>query len=71
MKILEPSMALYYNQWFTIPKKFRALRFIEDVRLVNKMIIKNKELELIMDKVAQAFIRHTIYYIKDLYFDYN
>ena len=32
MGILEPSMAPYSNQWFTVPKKSEALQFIQDMQ---------------------------------------
>lgn len=30
--------------------------------------IKNKKLELIVDEIAEAFIRHVIYSIRDLFY---
>ena len=55
MQILEPSMALYSNQWFSVLKKSRALQFIQDLQPTNKVTIKNKECRPIIDEIA--FIR--------------
>ena len=71
MDILEPSMAPYSNQWFTMPKKFGALRFIQDMQLANKETIRNKGFGPILDEVAETFTGHAIYSIEDLYSDYD
>ena len=67
MGILEPSMAPYSNRWFTVPKKSGALRFIQDMQPANKVTIRNKGSGPIVDEVAEAFARHAIYSIGDLY----
>jgi hypothetical protein len=57
MGILEPSMAPYYNRWFIVSKKSRALRFIQDMQPANRVTIRNKGSGLIVDEVAEAFVR--------------
>ena len=42
MGILETSMAPYSNRWFTVPKKSRALKFIQDMQPANRVTIRNK-----------------------------
>lgn len=37
----------------------------------NKVIIRNKELELIVGKVVKTFARYAIYSIENLYSDYD
>lgn len=71
MGILEPSMAPYSNRWFTVPKKSGALRFIQDMQPANKVTIRNKGSGPIEDEVAEAFARHAIYSIGDLYSRYD
>jgi hypothetical protein len=71
MGILEPSMAPYSNRWFTVPKKSGALRFIQDMQPANKVTIRNKGSGPIVDEVAEAFARHAIYSIGDLYSGYD
>ena len=71
MGILEPSMTPYSNRWFTVPKKFGALRFIQDMQPANKVTIRNKGSGPIVDEVAEAFARHAIYSIGDLYSGYD
>jgi hypothetical protein len=71
MGILEPSMAPYSNRWFTIPKKSGALRFIQDIQPANRVTIRNKGSGPIIDEVAEAFAGHAIYFIGDLYSDYD
>ena len=71
MGILEASMAPYSNRWFTVPKKFGALRFIHDMQPTNKVTIKNKLSGPIVDEVVEAFARHAIYSIGDLYSGYD
>ena len=71
MEILEPSMALYSNRWFTVPKKSGELRFIQDMQLVNKVTIRNKGSGPIVDEVAEAFVGYAIYSIGDLYSGYD
>ena len=71
MGILEPSMAPYSNRWFTVPKKFGALRFIQDMQPANKVTIRNKGSGPIVDEVAEAFAGHAIYSIGDLYSGYD
>jgi hypothetical protein len=57
MGILEPSMAPYFNYYFTVPKKSGALRFIQEMQSANRITIKNKGSEPIVDDVAEAFVR--------------
>jgi hypothetical protein len=57
MGILEPSMAPYYNRWFIVSKKSRALRFIQNMQPANRVTIRNKGSGLIVDEVAEAFVR--------------
>lgn len=71
MGILQRSIASYSNEWFTMPKNSRALRFIQDMQPANKMTIKNMESRRIVDEVAKAFERHVIYSNIDLYLDYD
>jgi len=71
MGILEPSMAPYSNRWFTVPKRSRALRFIQDMQPANKVTIGNKGSRPIIDEVAAVFAGHAIYSIKDLYSGYD
>lgn len=71
MRIFEPSMALYSYQWFIVPKKFGALKFIQDMHLVNKVKIRKKGSGLIVDETIEAFVGRTIYSIRDLYLIYN
>lgn len=68
--ILEPSIAPYSNWWFAMPKNFEALRFIQDIKLFNKVIIKNIESKIVVAKVGETFARHAIYSIEDLYLGY-
>jgi hypothetical protein len=71
MGILEPSMAPYFNYSFTVPKKSGALRFIQDMYPANRVTIRNKGSRPIVDEVAEAFARHAIYSIGDLYSGYD
>jgi hypothetical protein len=71
MGILKPSMAPYSNRWFTVPKKFGALRFIEDMQPANRITIRNKGSGPIVDEVAEAFVGHAIYSIGDFYSGYD
>jgi hypothetical protein len=61
MSILEPSMAPYFNRWFTVPKKSRILRFIQDMQPANKVTIKKNWLGPIVDEVAKVFTGQAIY----------
>lgn len=69
--ILEPFMTSYSNRWFTMLKKYEALRFIRDMQPSYKVTIINKGSKLIVDKVDEAFTWHVIYYIREFYFDYD
>jgi hypothetical protein len=71
IEILEPSMAPYSNRWFTVPKKSRALRFIQDMQPANRITIRNKGSRPIVDEVAEAFVGQAIYSIGDLYSGYD
>lgn len=71
MGILEPPTTSYSNCWFTVPKKFGSLKFIQYMQLTNKVIIINKGLRLIVDEVVEVFARHVIYSTGDLYFGYD
>ena len=53
--ILEPFMTSYSNRWFTMLKKYEALRFIRDMQPSYKVTIINKGSKLIVDKVDEAF----------------
>ena len=64
-------MASYSNQWFTVPKKSRALQFIQDMQPTNKVTIRNKGSGPIVDEVAEAFAGHAIDFIGDLYSGYD
>lgn len=50
MEILEPSIAPYFNRWFMVPKKKWALRFIQDMKLVNKITVRNMASSPIIDE---------------------
>ena len=53
MGIFEPYMAPYFNRWFTMPKKFGALRFIQNMQPTNNVTIINKILGPIVDEVFE------------------
>lgn len=68
---LEPSITPYFNQWFMMPKKFEIFRFIQVIEFANKVTIKNIGSKLVVDKVAEAFEGHAIYFNGDLFLDYD
>lgn len=41
------------------------------MQFINRIIIRNKDCNPIVDEVAKAFISYAIYSIGDLYLDYN
>ncbi|KAL2622834.1 hypothetical protein R1flu_003039 [Riccia fluitans] len=67
MGILEPSIGPYSNQWFTVPKKLGALRFIQDMQSANKMTISSMGSGPMVDEFAEAFVGRAIYSMDDLY----
>ena len=71
MGILEPSEAPYSDCWFTVPKKNGSLRFIQDLQLVNKVMIRNSGVGPVVDEFAEAFSGRTMYSIGDLYSGYD
>jgi hypothetical protein len=71
MGILEPSSALYLNQWFTVPKKNGTLRFIQELQPVNKVTIRNAGVGPTIDEFAEAFAGRSIYSVGDLYSGYD
>ncbi|KAL2644626.1 hypothetical protein R1flu_012213 [Riccia fluitans] len=71
MGILEPLMGPYSNQWFTMTKKSRALKFIQDMQPTNKVTIRNMGSEPMVNKFAEAFARRAIYSMGDLYSSYD
>ena len=56
---------------FTLKKKSRALRFIQDMQPVNQVTIQNMGLGPIVDEVAEAFASRAIYSSGDLFFGYD
>lgn len=52
MRILEPSIVLYSNWLFIVSKKNGKLRFIQDLQLVNKVMIRNMDSSPIVDEFA-------------------
>ena len=56
MYILQLSNAAYSNQWLTVPKKIKSLCFILGLQLVNKMMICNSKLKMIINEFAKALI---------------
>lgn len=44
MGILKSSIAPHSNQWFTMPKNSRVLRFIQDMKPTNKVTIRIRDL---------------------------
>lgn len=71
MGILQPSRTSYSNSWFTVSKKNGALCFIQDMKPVNKVTIKNVGIGLIVDEFVEAFAGRAIYSMGDLYFGYD
>ena len=55
MGILEPSNDPYSNRWFTVPKKKNTLRFIQVLKPVNKVAIRNAGVGPTIDKFVEAF----------------
>ena len=49
-----------------VPKKNGSLRFIQDLKLVNKVTIRNSKVGPVVDEL-EAFARRAIYTIGDLY----
>jgi hypothetical protein len=71
MGIVEPSIAPYSNQWFTIPKKNGKLKFIQDLQQINKVIIRNMGSNSIVDEFIEASLGKAIYSMGDLFPDYD
>ena len=69
--ILEPSSAPYSNRWFTVPKRNRTLRFIQDLQPVNKVTIRNTGVGSSIDEFAEAFAGRSIYSVRNLYSGYD
>ncbi|KAL2631884.1 hypothetical protein R1flu_016570 [Riccia fluitans] len=55
MGISEPLIGTYLNRWFTMSKKSRALRFIQDMQPANMMTIRNMGLGPMVDEFVEAF----------------
>jgi hypothetical protein len=66
MGILELLNATYSNTWFTVPRKNRSLRLIQNLQLVNKMRICNDSIGSSIDKFFVAFNGRSIYSMGDL-----
>jgi hypothetical protein len=60
---LELSIGPYYSRWFMVKKKLEALKFIQNMQLVNQVTIRNMGLGPIVDEVAKAFAGCSIYSI--------
>ncbi|OMJ11898.1 Retrovirus-related Pol polyprotein from transposon, partial [Smittium culicis] len=60
--VLEPSRGSYSNIWFCINKKNSVkLRFIQDVRPVNEVTIKNSSVPPVAEEFDEDFAGRTIY----------
>lgn len=55
----------------TMPKKSEALKFIQDMKLANNVIIKNMEFGSVVDEIGKVFVGHAIYSSEDWYLDYD
>ena len=71
MGILELSSAPYSTLWFTMPKKNGMMRFIQDMKPVNKVTIRNAGVGPTIDEFAEAFAGRPIYLVKDLNLGYD
>ncbi|OMJ17852.1 Retrovirus-related Pol polyprotein from transposon [Smittium culicis] len=70
--VLEPSRGSYSNRWFCINKKNSdKLRFIQDVRPVNEVTIKNSSVPPVAEEFAEDFAGRTIYTTFDLISGYD
>ncbi|OMJ15154.1 Retrovirus-related Pol polyprotein from transposon, partial [Smittium culicis] len=70
--VLEPGRGSYSNRWFCINKKnSNKLRFIQDVRPVNEVTIKNASVPPVAEEFAEDFAGRPIYSTFDLISGYD
>jgi hypothetical protein len=69
-KILE-TRAPYSNGWFTVKKKNRKLRFIQDMQPPNGVTIRNVGSGPVVDEFAEEFSGRSIYSMGNLYSGYD
>ncbi|OMJ17406.1 Retrovirus-related Pol polyprotein from transposon, partial [Smittium culicis] len=69
--ILDPGKRSYGNIWFCIKKESEKLRFIQDVRPVNEVTIKNTSVSPITEEFSEDFVGRSIYTTFDLISGYD
>lgn len=60
-----------FQPWFTIPKKNRMLRFIQDMQWVNKVTKKSMGLSQFVNEFVEEFARRAIYSMDNFYLEYD
>ena len=69
--ILKFSQELYRNRYFLVVKKNSdKYRFINNIQSLNKVIIHDFEMSLLMNKFLKDFVEYSIIFIVDYFADY-